>query len=177
MNVLIAEDNKDTAIQYKIILEGRNHSVVLTGDGEECLKVYYDALKSSKPSENPVFDVVLLDYRMPKRDGIEVAKEILSLNPKQRIIFASAYVKGTLIESVKHLKRAVELLQKPFELHTLIDSIEDKEIYTELERLNSNIEKIDDVDPTDERMTRLLEGLRTHQKSEVWYAINQIVLA
>jgi len=114
---------------------------------------------------------------MPKRDGIEVAKEILSLNPKQRIIFASAYVKGTLIESVKHLKRAVELLQKPFELHTLIDSIEDKEIYTELERLNSNIEKIDDVDPTDERMTRLLEGLRTHQKSEVWYAINQIVLA
>jgi len=126
MNVLIAEDNKDTAIQYKIILEGRNHSVVLTGDGEECLKVYYDALKSSKPSENPVFDVVLLDYRMPKRDGIEVAKEILSLNPKQRIIFASAYVKGTLIESMKQLQQVVELIHKPFTLDVLVNAIENE---------------------------------------------------
>lgn len=55
------------------------------------------------------FDVVVLDYRMPKKDGLQVAKEILKLNPKQRIIFASAYVKETLVESVKQLNQVVEL--------------------------------------------------------------------
>jgi len=126
MKILIAEDELDIAMQYKIILEARNHSVVITGDGEECLKVYYDALKSSKSSENPVFDVVLLDYRMPKRDGIEVAKEILSLNPKQRIIFASAYVKGTLVDSMKQLQHVVELIHKPFTLDVLVNVIENE---------------------------------------------------
>jgi CheY-like chemotaxis protein len=49
---------------------------------------------------------------MPKKDGLEAAKEILELNPRQRIIFASAYVKETLEDSVKQLKQVVELMQK-----------------------------------------------------------------
>ena len=40
---------------------------------------------------------------------MEVAKEILAINPHQRIIFASAYVWETLIDSVKELKQIVEL--------------------------------------------------------------------
>ena len=51
------------------------------------------------------FDVVILDYKMPKRDGLEVAKEILEVNPEQWIIFTSAYVKKMLEESVEGLKR------------------------------------------------------------------------
>jgi hypothetical protein len=35
---------------------------------------------------------------------MEVAKEILIINPDQRIIFASAYFKETLENSVKELK-------------------------------------------------------------------------
>jgi len=63
---------------------------------------------------------------MPKRDGIEVAKEILSLNPKQRIIFASAYVKGTLVDSMKQLQQVVELIHKPFTLDVLVNVIENE---------------------------------------------------
>ena len=74
----------------------------------------------------PPFDAVILDYRMPKKDGLEAAKEILELNPRQRIVFASAYVKETLEDSVKQLKQVVELMQKPFEADTLADTIEDK---------------------------------------------------
>ena len=50
-------------------------------------------LNSSPSLLPPPFDAVILDYRMPRKDGLEVAKEILELNPRQRIIFASAYVK------------------------------------------------------------------------------------
>jgi two-component SAPR family response regulator len=41
---------------------------------------------------------------MPYINGIEVAKEILAVNPHQRVIFASAYVKDTVIDSIKNLK-------------------------------------------------------------------------
>ncbi len=51
-------------------------------------------------SPPPPYDAVVLDYRMPKKDGLGAAKEILALNPSERIIFASAYVDETLRESI-----------------------------------------------------------------------------
>jgi hypothetical protein len=79
---------------------------------------------------------------MPRKDGLQVAKGIFDLNPNQRIIFASAYVQETLEESVQKLKRVVELLQKPFDIHTLVDTIEDKEAYEGLKKLIVGIKKI-----------------------------------
>jgi DNA-binding NarL/FixJ family response regulator len=60
-----------------------------------------------------VFDMVILDYRMPGTNGIEVAKEIIKINPKQRIIIASSYPRETLSYSMKELEQLVELVQKP----------------------------------------------------------------
>ena len=57
---------------------------------------------------------------MPQINGLDVAKEIFSINPHQRIIFASAYVKENLEESVKCLNKIVELIQKPFTIDKLI---------------------------------------------------------
>jgi CheY-like chemotaxis protein len=51
------------------------------------------------------FDAVVLDYKMPKINGMEVAKEMLTVNAHQRIIFASAYVQDTLVYSVHQLKQ------------------------------------------------------------------------
>ena len=42
------------------------------------------------------YDAVILDYKMPDRNGIEVAKEILAVNSHQRIIFVSAFVEEWL---------------------------------------------------------------------------------
>lgn len=58
-------------------------------------------------------------------NGMEVTNEILNANPHQRIIFASAYVKETLEHSVKEPKKVVELMQKPFALKQLTDTVED----------------------------------------------------
>lgn len=126
MEILVAEDDYDIAMQYQIALEARKHHLVTTYNGEECLKAYHDALKRTEPGKSP-FDVVILDYRMPKKDGLEAAKEILAACPQQRIIFASAYVKEVLDEAGKELKHPFELLQKPFRLSLLIDKVEAKE--------------------------------------------------
>lgn len=140
MKILIAEDDKDTALSYKRVLERRGHQVVVTNNGEECLIAYQEEFKKVTSERNATehiqpFDAVVVDYKMPQIDGIQVAKEILAVNQHQRLIFASAYVKETLLDSVKQLSQSVELLQKPFGRDTLVYTIEKKEIYSELQRL------------------------------------------
>jgi CheY-like chemotaxis protein len=110
------------------------------------------------------YDVVILDYSMPSINGIEVAKEILAINSHQRVIFASAYVKETLEHSIKQLKQVVELIQKPFELSKLVDTIEDKEVYEDLRTLNIDVDLVKATNPTHEQIIDLLERLKRIQK-------------
>ena len=196
MRILIAEDESDISHTYRVALESRNHDVNIANDGISCLKIYREELANrrrtssdsstkynnnahgSAPLATSPYDVVVLDYKMPGKDGMEVAKEILTINPDQRIIFASAYVKETLENSVKELKRVVELLQKPFEIRAFIDTIEDKQVYEELKKIMINIRAIDDdntstkesSDPSTsmERMRDLFECLRKIQKNRTF---------
>lgn len=172
MNILIAEDEMDIAILYKKVLEARNHQVTVTSNGEDCLKSYHDVFQEMISSHTrgmhrlqAPFDVVLLDYKMPQINGMEVAKEILAVNSHQRIIFASAHVKETLEDSIKQLKQVVELMQKPFTINELIDTIEDSEVYNELQKFNVDIDIVRAFIPTHQQIIDLLERLRRIQKN------------
>jgi len=173
MKLLIAEDEPDIALTYETGLKNKNYQVTITSNGEDCLKTYnnelhkitFDINNSNRAcnfslANNPPFDIVLLDYNMPQINGLEVAKEILSINPHQRIIFASAYVKETLIESVKCLKRVVELMQKPFTLEQLINTLEDTTLYLELQKFNIDVDLVKAVCPTHAQIMDLLEKVR-----------------
>jgi response regulator RpfG family c-di-GMP phosphodiesterase len=105
---------------------------------------------------------------MPKKNGLDVAKEIISIVPNQRIIFASAFVENTLQESIKTLKKIVELMQKPFALQALVDSIEDKEIYHELEKLNVDITNLKELEPTHAQVRDYLDALKKIQKGRTF---------
>ena len=173
MNILIAEDENDIAILYKMALEKRNHQVTTTENGENCLKAYHEKCQYIRSAVHAIgqtlpFDVVILDHKMPKINGMQVAEEILAINPRQRIIFASAYVKETLTDSIRKLKQVVELMQKPFNVNTLIDTVEDKEIYFELERFNIDLDIIKAINPTHEQIIDLLKRLRTVQKDRTY---------
>jgi CheY-like chemotaxis protein len=165
MKILLAEDDNDTATLYKRALEARSHQVTIRNNGEDCLKLYHKKLQLITLNTNPSmhvqpFDAVVLDYKMPKINGMEVAKEILAVNPHQRIIFASAYVKDTLIDSIQQLNRIVELIQKPFVKDVLVDIIEDKEIYVELQKLKVDVADIKNADLRHEQLGELLEILK-----------------
>ena len=171
MNVLIAEDDNDIATLYKTLLEARNHKVTLTSNGEECLKTYHEASQRmifshtrGIPCFQVPFHVVLLDYKMPQINGMEVAKEILAVNSHQRIIFASAYIKETLLDPIRQLRQVVELIQKPFTTKRLIDTLEDKDVYEELLKFNVDIDVVKAFFPTHEQVTDLLERLRSVHK-------------
>ncbi len=97
---------------------------------------------------------------MPKKDGLQVAKEILALSPKQRIVFASAYVIETLGESVKQLGQVVELLQKPFDMDSFTSAIEDRGIYEELEKINVKVANLKKSNMTHSQLVELLAGIK-----------------
>ena len=169
MNVLIAEDERNMSDLYRIALETRGHHVLITSDGVECVDAYKEVLgklgqSGKSPSRYEPFDAVVLDYRMPKMDGLEVAKKILAMNKEQRIIFASAFVKETLRDSVKHLEQVVELIQKPFEPKILVQLIEDTSVTRELQEINRAISHLDPGKPNDEQINELLDVLKKIQK-------------
>ena len=198
MRILIAEDDLDIATLYKRALEKNKHSVLITSNGKDCLMNYLTTLKNLRSStiqtrEGGVeikdthssrnataqprtlvdtnaspYDVVILDYSMPGMNGMEVAKEILSAYPHQRIIFASAYVKETLEQSVKELKQVVELMQKPFALKQLTDTIEDTEAFEELRELNVDVDRIKGAELTHEEIFDLLDKLKRIQKNRTF---------
>ena len=124
MNILIAEDNQYTALQYERVLNKCGYDVTITKDGEECMKKYSDVSSQSefKSIEKNPFDVVLLDQSMPKKTGAQAAQEILEKKPGQRIIFASAYGLTAERNSDKFIEK-VEFLQKPFSLTKLVKTV------------------------------------------------------
>ena len=174
MRILIAEDDTDISESYKDALEARNHIVMLAENGEECLEIYNKELKREQTEiENgerrgTPFDAVILDYMMPRKDGMQVAEEILAMSPKQRIIFASAYVEETLEDTVKQLKQVVELMQKPFGADALVNTIEDKEIYEGLKQIMLNLKQIKDANPSPKQLKSLLESLKKIQKGRTF---------
>jgi len=124
LKILIAEDNVNTTKLYYKIFRSRGHQVVITSNGKECVSMFRGEIISD---DDPVFpfDVVILDYAMPLKSGVEVAKEILELNPNQRIIFISAYPNKMLSE-YKDAEKAIEFLSKPFTLTALLNIVENQ---------------------------------------------------
>ena len=163
LKILIVEDEVDLLEEYKIFLESNKHNVFLEETGESAIQTYLSELRSDVNSIP--FDIVILDYQLPGKDGMDVAKEILSKCPKQRILFASAYVEDTLKESIKTLKQIVELLQKPFSLQMLLNIIEDITTYKELEKFNIDIQNLKEIEPTHTQIRSYLDIMeKLHDK-------------
>lgn len=161
MKILVAEDEPSIRMQYQAVLQERGHEVVATADGQECIDVFAEALQSGG-SRNP-FDLVILDYRMPRLDGLGAAREILRLCKDQRIIFASAYVAETLRESAKDLHQIVEMLQKPFGLDYLVEIVEDTDVYQQLARVNVKVRELRNHNLSLSQLVDLLAGVRKLQ--------------
>lgn len=78
--VLMAEDNEHDVIATKRAWDKHNiqNQIRFVRDGEECLDYLYKKGKYSEPDSAPDAGILLLDINMPKKNGIQVLKEIRS---------------------------------------------------------------------------------------------------
>jgi CheY-like chemotaxis protein len=123
LKILIAEDYKELADSYRTVLEGRGHEVMIADNGMECAGVYKQYTKQFDGTIKPYFDVVILDQKMPGMDGINTAKEIQKLIPKQKIIFITGNGMDVL-QKLGQLSQNAAVMNKPFTVQALLAEVE-----------------------------------------------------
>ena len=79
--LLYVEDEEGIRNQLSRFLNYFSEELFVAKDGREGLELYKKYLP----------DIVVTDIKMPNMDGIEMAKAIKAINPKQHIIFTSAH--------------------------------------------------------------------------------------
>jgi len=110
--ILVVDDDKSIRYSLKRMME-KDFSILTAQNGEEAL---------SRFSEHPP-DLVIMDIKMPGRNGIEVLKEIKSIDPKSLVIIMTAYgTTETAIEAMKH--GAFDYILKPFSIPKMKGLIE-----------------------------------------------------
>ena len=80
--ILLVDDEQDFLQLMKFWLESKGYSIVTARDGETAI----DLVKKEE------LNIILIDLRMPKIDGVETIKRIREFNKNIPIIVISAYV-------------------------------------------------------------------------------------
>ena len=106
--ILVADDEKSMREFLEIMLKKEGYRVSLASNGEEVLKLL----------EKDVVDLVLLDIRMPKMDGIAALKKIKALSAETVVIMITAYASAdTAIKAMK--EGAYDYITKPFKIEEI----------------------------------------------------------
>jgi len=102
--VLIVDDELFSREYFQKILAKTAFSVETASNGSEGLSFFRESL----------FDLVILDIRLPDADGIDILKQIREMNPLTPVIIITAY--GTVENAVSAMKLgAFDFLMKPFD--------------------------------------------------------------
>ena len=106
--ILVADDEQSMREFLDIMLKKEGYKVSLASNGEEVVKLI----------DNDLFDLVLLDIRMPKLDGLSALKRIKAIAPETIVIMITAYASAdTAIKAMK--EGAYDYITKPFKVEEI----------------------------------------------------------
>jgi two-component system chemotaxis response regulator CheY len=108
MRVLIADDQPSAAtLLAELVSQCRNEVVEIVGSGLEAIHAY----------ERHLPDVVLMDYRMAKLNGVTACRHILAKDPGAKIILVTGCPPTCDLAELG----AIAILTKPVHLHRLYE--------------------------------------------------------
>lgn len=81
----------------------QDYDLAFANDGEEALRQF---------RAQPV-DLILLDLKMPKKDGMEVLQELMATQPAPRVVVLTAYQSVELAQRATKFG-AIDYVPKPF---------------------------------------------------------------
>ena len=110
--ILIVDDEKSIRRTLRDILEFEKYTVEEASDGMECLvKLKHDS-----------YDVIIMDIKMPKLDGMDALERIQILSPDTPVVMISGHATiDTAVDAVK--KGAFDFISKPPDLNRLLITI------------------------------------------------------
>jgi CheY-like chemotaxis protein len=111
-SILVVEDEDVMRESLVDWFSSEDHKIDAASDGDKALEKY----------DLEDYDVVIVDLKLPGRDGLSVLSEVRVKNPETKVIIITAY--PTVDTAVEAMRRgAVDYLEKPFELDRLESSI------------------------------------------------------
>jgi two-component system, OmpR family, response regulator len=111
-NILIVDDEEDFRVTLVKRLQKRNQQVFGAESGQKALTLM----------EAMVFDVVVLDVKMPGMDGIETIREMKKKNPLTEVILLTGH--ASMESGIEGMKLgAFDYLMKPVNIDELLEKI------------------------------------------------------
>jgi CheY-like chemotaxis protein/HPt (histidine-containing phosphotransfer) domain-containing protein len=122
LKVLAVDYNDNARTLLKTYLESFMFNVTLAKDGVEAL----EAIRKCSDEEGG-YDLVILDWKIPRIDGIQVAQQIRAMtesNKKTKVLLISSFSQSELL---RHMEEGLVdgMLSKPFQQSQLFDGIMD----------------------------------------------------
>lgn len=99
--IIICEDNEGVRESFKLILKGE-YTLFFAKEAKQAIGL----LKSEKP------DLVLMDIKLPKMDGIAALKEIKNIDPSIPVVMITGY-KSTETAKLATKHGAFDYITKP----------------------------------------------------------------
>ncbi|MBO5246569.1 MAG: response regulator [Eubacterium sp.] len=115
MHILIADDEELTR-------KGLISSIDWTALGINKLDSADDGIHALACAKASMPDILLTDVRMPRMNGIDLAKRLREMSPDCPIIFMSGYSDKEYLKAAIHLK-AVSYVEKPFDIAELTNAL------------------------------------------------------
>jgi DNA-binding response OmpR family regulator len=129
--ILIVEDDPNDVELTLTALEEYNlaNEVIVTRDGEEALDyLYCRGNFKARSNDNPA--VLLLDLKLPKRDGLEVLRQIKSdekLKVIPVVVLTSSHEEKDVVASYKLGVNAYVV--KPVDFHEFVNAVKELGIF------------------------------------------------
>jgi CheY-like chemotaxis protein len=112
-SILVVDDEDALRTVLSSELESEGYIVATAGDGDEAISIL----------QGKLFDLVLLDIKMPRVDGFEVLRFIKERYPATKVIMLTGFADlKNAIESKK--LGAEDFVSKPYDLVDLLTTIE-----------------------------------------------------
>lgn len=163
MIIFIAEDDISLQKSLRRILITFGHQVKVFSTGEQLL----EALENSNKSELIGNCCILLDFDLPKMNGLECQNQINQINQSIPIIFMSgAADSATIIQSWRN--GAKNFILKPFNLNELTSAIDkallqDDTIQTNTAISNQIISQYKSLTPREKQVLKLVANGKTNR--------------